>query len=332
MPPRCSHRSSHLRMIGAMRTLASLIIAATLLVAGSRPALADQRSFLGRWNLTGTGPDGTVVFWLELKEEGGQLTGMFLNRGGSPEKLASVEVKGDELVFHTAGAGTRPGQTHHAKVKGARLVGEVALGDRKLAWVGVRPPSWPPANANAAHVFGKPMDLVDGKSLDAWGVQRADRPSGWTIVDGVMTNEKGANNLVSTQTFKDFRIQAEYKIELGSNSGIYLRGRYELQVPDDFGKPPESHGHMSIYAWVAPRVNATKPAGEWQTMDATLVGNRVSVTLNGQRVHDNAQIEAITGGALDANEDQPGPIMLQGDHGKVWFRKVTVTPIVKAGS
>jgi Domain of Unknown Function (DUF1080) len=67
-------------------------------------------------------------------------------------------------------------------------------------------------------------------------------------------------------------------------------------------------------------------------MEATLVGNRVTVTLNGQRVHDNARIEAITGGALDANEDQPGPIMLQGDHGKVWFRKVTVTPIVKPGS
>ncbi len=88
---------------------------------------------------------------------------------------------------------------------------------------------------------------------------------------------------------------------------------------------------MSIYA--GPRsLNATKPAGEWQTMDATLVGNRVSVTLNGQLVHDNAQIQAITGGALDASEDQPGPIMLQRDHGKVWFRRITVTPIVKSCS
>ena len=62
----------------------------------------------------------------------------FLNRGGSPEKLESVEIKGDQLVFRTAGAGTRPGQTHHAKLKGAQLVGEVALGDRRLAWVGSR--------------------------------------------------------------------------------------------------------------------------------------------------------------------------------------------------
>ena len=196
----------------------------------------------------------------------------------------------------------------------------------------MRPPTWPPSDANAKHTFGKPVALIDGQTLDAWGMQRPDRPSGLVVVDGAMTNEKGANNLVSKQTFKDFRVEAEYKLDAASNSGLYLRGRYELQILDDAGKPPEAHGHMAIYAWVAPRVNASKPAGEWQTMDATIVGNRVTVNLNGQRVQDNSKIEAITGGALDAKEDQPGPIMLQGDHGKVWFRKVTVTPIVKAGS
>jgi hypothetical protein len=142
-----------------------------------------------------------------------------------------------------------------------------------------------------------------------------------------MSNEAKANNLISKDTFKDFRIDAEYKLEKDSNSGIYLRGRYELQVLDDFGQPVESHGHMSLYAWSAPRVNASRPAGEWQVMQATIVGNRVSVILNGQRVHDNATIQAITGGALDADETAPGPIMIQGDHGKVSFRKLVVTPI-----
>jgi len=174
--------------------------------------------------------------------------------------------------------------------------------------------------------------LFDGTSMDAFGVQNPNRELGWTLEDGAMTNAAVANNLVSKQTFKDFKINAEYKIEPESNSGIYLRGRYELQVLDDYGKPPETHGHMAIYAWVAPAVNATKPAGEWQVMEAVLVGNKVTVTLNGQKVHDNATIQAITGGALDANETQPGPIMLQGDHGKVWYRKVTITPIVKAGT
>ena len=144
-----------------------------------------------------------------------------------------------------------------------------------------------------------------------------------------MTNQAGANNLVSKQKFDNFKIHCEYKLEAKSNSGIYLRGRYELQVLDDFGKEPESHGHMAIYSRVAPAVNASKPAGEWQVMEAVIIGNRVTVTLNGKTVHNNAILAGITGGALDSNEAAPGPIMIQGDHGKVWFRKVTVTPILK---
>jgi hypothetical protein len=316
-------------MIGAMRTRLFLTFAALLVAAAVVHLRADNKAFLGRWNLTGTGADSTAIYWLEVKEDNGQLSGLFLNRGGSPVKLASIEVKGDELVFTTAGANNNPGQTHTAKLVDGKLTGHVTLSDRTVNWVGERPPTWPASNANAAHAFGKPVDL---SSLDAWGLQRADRPSGWSMVDGTMTNEKGANNLVSKQTFKDFRIQAEYKIDAGSNSGIYLRGRYELQVLDDFGKPPEEHGHMAIYAWVKPLVNASKSGGEWQAMEATIVGNRVTVMLNGQKVHDNAQIQAITGGALNAKETEPGPIMLQGDHGKVWYRKVVVTPIVKAQS
>jgi hypothetical protein len=308
-----------------MRSLAFLTLTAALVVAAVTTTGADNRAFLGRWNLTGTGTDSNAVFWLEITEENGQLSGMFLNRGGSPVKLASIEVKGDEPEGRT-------GQTFRVKRKGAGLEGSTTTGERTLEFTGARPPTWPAVNANATHTYGKPVELFDGKTLATWNLQIHDRPSGWSVVDGAMTNEAKANNLVSKQTFKDFKIQAEYRIDQGSNSGIYLRGRYELQVLDDVGKAPESHGHMAIYAWVAPRVNATKPAGEWQEMEATIVGNRVSVTLNGQKVHDNAEIQAITGGALDANEEAPGPIMLQGDHGKVWYRKVVVTPIVKAGS
>jgi 3-keto-disaccharide hydrolase len=318
-------------MMSAMQRLAFALTAA-FAVAAAITARADDKAFLGRWNLTGTGADSNAVYWLELKDEGGQLSGMFLNRGGSPVKLAAVKVEGEELVFTTVAPEGKTGQTFRAKRKGDGLEGSTTTDNRTIAFTGARPPKWPAANADGKHTYGKPVELFDGKTLDTWNLQIANRPSGWSIVDGAMTNEKGANNLVSKQTFKDFKIQAEYKIEPGSNSGIYLRGRYELQVLDDFGKAPETHGHMAIYAWVAPLVNATKPAGEWQAMEAVLVGNKVTVTLNGQKVHDNATIQAITGGALDANETQPGPIMLQGDHGKVWYRKVTVTPIEKAGT
>jgi hypothetical protein len=293
---------------------------------------ADQKAFAGRWNLTGTGAHTDRVYWLEVNDEGGKLSGMFLNRGGSPVALESIKVEGDQLIFTIAARPNVPAIEHRAKLERGKLVGSTTEKGAPIHWVGVRPPTWPPADANAKHTFGKPIELFDGKSLDTFDLQHKDRPSGWTVADGAMTNEPHANNLISKQKFRDYKIQAEYKLDKDSNSGIYQRGRYELQVVDDFGKPAEKHGHMSIYAWVAPSVNASKPAGEWQSMEAIVVGNKVTVTLNGQKVHDNATIQAITGGALDANETAPGPIMLQGDHGKVWYRKVTVTPITGAGS
>ena len=293
--------------------------------------VAGQNPFTGRWNLSGTGEHADHVYWLEITEEGGILKGMFLNRGGSPVALPEIKVEKGELIFRVAGPPEKPGAEFRARLQGGRLVGRSLDGDRTINWVGTRPPTWPAADANAPHTFGTPVQLFDGRSLETWELQHKDRPSGWVVADGMMSNEPKANNLISKEKFRDFRLDAEYKLEKDSNSGIYLRGRYELQVLDDFGKAPESHGHMAVYAWTPARVNASKPPGEWQVVEATLVGNRVSVTLNGQRVHDNTPIQAITGGALDADETAPGPIMIQGDHGRVWFRKLVVTPITGRG-
>ena len=304
-------------------------LVAAIALASAVASIAAENPYLGRWNLTGIGPDGGI-YWLEIKDEGEQLTGMFLNRGGSPVKLATVKVENGELFFQGTAPARGPAPEYRARMKGNTLAGTIKTPARTIEFTGARPPKWPPSDANAAHKLGKPIDLFDGMSMDAWGVQDQTKPSGWTVVDGAMTNTPHANNLVSKQKFQDFKIHAEYKLETNSNSGIYLRGRYELQVLDDYGKPPETHGHMSIYAWKAPAVNASKPAGEWQTMDATVVGNKVTVVLNGRKVHDNATLEAITGGALDAAETEPGPIMIQGDHEKVTYRKVTITPIVDA--
>lgn len=312
-----------------MRLMSGAMLVCLLLWAGA--GIAADSPFAGRWNLTGTGEHQDHVYWLEITEKGGALEGMFLHRGGSPVPLPHVVVEEGQLIFHLAGRGEQPGPEFRARVENGRLVGRAKYPDRTVEWTGVRPPSWPSADANARHTYGTPVALFNGTSLDNWELQHKNRPSGWSVVDGVMTNEPKANNLISRQKFKDFKIEAEYKLEKDSNSGIYLRGRYELQVLDDFGKPAESHGHMAIYARTAPRVNASKAPGEWQAVEATLVGNRVSVTLNGQRVHDNAVIEGITGGALDADEEAPGPIMIQGDHGRIWIRKLVITPITGAG-
>ena len=288
--------------------------------------------------MTGTGSNAGVVYWLEVKEEKGALKGRFLNRFSSPYDLANIRLENGELVFwNPPREGQPPSPVWRAKVVDGKLVGTTTLLRRDAAptvieWVGVRPPSWPPANANGAHEYGASISVFDG-TLDAWDVQHKQNPMNWSVVDGVMTSaDKGGNNLVSKQIFRDFKIETEYAIAPGSNGGIYLRGRYELQLLDDAGQPGTPQSHMAIYGRTPPSVNASKPAGEGQTMEAIVVGNRVTVTLNGQRVHDNAEIEGITGGALDADETEPGPIMLQGDHGKVSFRKVVVTPITRAGT
>lgn len=309
------------------------ILASALLMAAAAawlvPAAAQQNPFLGRWNLIGTGENAGSVYWLEVTEEGGKLTGTFLNRSSSPFPLVSIRIENGELIFNPRGRNAEtPGPEFRARAEGGKLTGSVQMPQGPRTFYGVRPAKWPAVNASGKHAFGKPVELFDGKSLDAWDIQHKTRPIKWTVVDGVMVNEPPqANNLISKQTFKDFKIVAEYKLDKDSNSGIYIRGRYELQVLDDFGKPANKNSHMSIYGWTPPSLNASKPAGEWQTMEAVVVGNKVTISLNGQKVHDNATLEAITGGALDANETEPGPIMLQGDHGKVWYRKVTVTPI-----
>jgi hypothetical protein len=299
---------------------------AALAIVSITTAGAQKNPFLGRWNITPSG-DNAGVYWLEVKEEAGQLTGMFLNRGGSPVKLPSIKIENGELVWQAPAGQRGTAPEFRAKAQGEKLTGTIKADTRTVNFVGARPPKWGPADANAKHALGTPVELFDGKSMDAWGVQDKSKPMGWSVVDGAMTNSPPSNNLVSKQQFQDFKIHAEYKVAKGSNSGIYVRGRYELQVLDDYGKPPDVHSHMAVYAWHAPLVNASKPVGEWQTMEATIVGNKVSVVLNGQKVQDNSTFEAVTGGALDANETQPGPIMIQGDHDKITYRKVTITPI-----
>lgn len=297
--------------------------------AGATTAAAQDNPFVGRWDITATTATEHYPYWLEVKVEDGKLAGAFQDRTGSVRKLPEIAVEGHELVFSLgAPKPDAPKPVHRARIEKGRLVGELTTGSVKVAWVGVRPPAWTPVSANGAHRFGKPVALFNGRDLAGWKFQFANQPGGWAVVDGLLTNEKTDNNIVSVQQFKDFKVVAEYRLEKESNSGLYLRGRYELQVLDDAGKPPAKGGHMAVYGRVVPTVNASKPAGEWQTAEVTLVGNRVTVVLNGQTVHDNVAIDGITGGALDSNEGAPGPIMIQGDHSRIWVRKLVVTPIL----
>jgi len=167
-----------------------------------------------------------------------------------------------------------------------------------------------------------------------WTGATAEHSGGWKIENGVLSNEPPTYNPISKEKFKDFKIETEFKLDEKQNSGLYLRGRYELQLALGPGSPLTQgrQGFLAIYGWKATDVDAAKPAAEWQSLEAIVVGNRLTATANGKRIHDNAILPAMTGGALDNDELAPGPIMIQGDHSRVSFRKMVVTPITKSGT
>ena len=171
--------------------------------------------------------------------------------------------------------------------------------------------------------------LFDGVSLAGWKLRHADGKQSWSAQNGLLVNDVKAHgdgtDLVSIEKFRDFTVRYEYKIPKDSNSGFYLRGRHEIQILDDYdvGKPTKG-GNGAIYnTWPVAKFVSRKP-GEWQTVEATIQGNRVTVILNGVKVHDNVLVDKPTGGELDANVNEPGPILLQADHGAVTFRNLRI--------
>lgn len=294
-------------------------------------AVAADEEFLGKWDLTVSleGGDG-YTSWLELTREGGTLKARFVGRGGSVFPVPDVAIENGELIFKTfSGREPRVATVYRARMENKKLEGAVATGDAAPRhWTGVRAPDWKtPKMAAAKKKPGKPVALFNGQDVTGWLGQDKSKPLGWAVKDGALDNQGKANNIYSEQKFSDFKLEVEFNVAAHSNSGVYLRGRHEIQVLDDAGKPPESHGNGALYGFLTPSVNASKPPGEWQKLEATLVGNRVTIILNGTKIIDDEEIPGVTGGALDSRESDPGPIMLQGDHGPVQYRKVVVTPL-----
>jgi hypothetical protein len=171
--------------------------------------------------------------------------------------------------------------------------------------------------------WGDEKDLLaDG--LAGWVPRSPDWENNWSITENGLENAKVGSDIVTSDKFTDFRLTTEYRYPAGSNSGIYLHGRYEFQILDDFGAQPTVGSSGAIYGLLVPAVNAVNPPNEWNTAVIELVGRFVTVTLNGVVIHDRAEIAGPTGGALDSNEGEPGPLFLQGDHGSVTFRRVLI--------
>jgi hypothetical protein len=250
--------------------------------------------------------------------------------GGNTDPIPQIEIKSGVLHF-SADRGQGQKKQHlayTAKLEGGKLVGEMHNGATTLEFSGVRAPEIN-EHDDGTWKEGKPIALFNGKDLSGWRGMVPGQALGWVVENGALSNQAAANNLVSEQKFWNFKLHVECKLSQETNSGIGLRGRYEVQILDDHGKPPDTHGNGALYSRILPTVNASKPVGEWQTYDIRLVGRDVTVVLNDHKIIDKKHIDGLTAIAQNPDEGEPGPIILQGDHRHVEIRKVILTPLTR---
>ncbi len=302
-----------------------------ILFLAALPALLPANPKLnGRWDITVDNEARRRAWWLEIEGAGtASPKGSFISAyAGDLNKIDEIEIRGDELVF-----GFRPRGGGHLVYR-ARLVGDKLVGTFEpqgrpaLKWIGVRAPEIRDRD-DGKWKRGKPVALFNGSDLSGWKAVVPNRDLGWTAAGGALKNEPKANNLISEQKFWNFEMRVEFRLGEKSNSGLGLRGRYEVQILEDHGRQPDTHSNGALYSRIAPAVNASKPAGEWQSFDIRLVGRQITVVLNGTTLIDKGEIDGLTAVAVDANEGEPGPIVLQGDHGAVEFRKIEITPLTR---
>ena len=285
---------------------------------------SDSVTLQGRWDITIDVNGKKVPSWLEVKLSGrNMLVGSFVGPGGSARPISRVNLKDGKMSF--AIPPQWEAEPEDLKVEGT-LQGDSLSGEMTFSngnthhWVGKRAPL---LRRKTAPVWGKPIHLFDGKNMDAW---HATGKNQWIAEGGLLRSPHSGSNLVTNQTFDDFKLHIEFRYPKESNSGVYLRGRYEVQVEDSRGKEPESHLFGGIYGFLPPSDMVAKAPGEWQSFDITLIGRMVTVVANGKEIICNREIPGITGGAIDSDEAAPGPILLQGDHGPIDYRNIIITP------
>jgi Domain of Unknown Function (DUF1080) len=288
-------------------------------------AAAFNERILGWWDITITTPDGPRPSWLEIERSGRDaVVGRIVGIVGSARPISRIAANGDSLSFAV------PHQWENGdgdlavtgRLQGDRLAGRMTFPDGKsFDWTAVRAPR---RVAPPTPVWGTPINLLHANDLGGWKAMGG--PNQWVVRNGVLTSPHSGANIVTERTFGDFKLHIEFRYPKESNSGVYLRGRHEVQIQDDYGLEPADDRFSGIYGFISPSEIAAKPPGQWQTFDITLVGRMVTVVANGKRVICNQEIPGITGGALDSNEGAPGPLYLQGDHGPVEFRNIVLTP------
>jgi hypothetical protein len=300
-----------------------LIIVSALLM----PALAQETGnpFAGRWDFNITTANNPGAAWLGVTEKEGKLEVWFQPTGGNVYKVKDFKVEGSHLTVTLSPPNAkRGGTTWELDASGDKLTGVQKQGDKTIELTGVRAPE---LKRSAPKAWTNPEPLFDGKDLDGWEPIGNPAKSHWTVKDGLLVNEEHGANLRTIRTLDDFKVHYEVNCPEGGNSGFYLRGRYEVQIEyEPLSSNPVERRIGSVYGRIAPEPELPRTPGKWETFDVTLVGRIVTVVRNGVTTIDHKEIEGITGGALDANEGEPGPFYIQGDHtGGLKFRNITVS-------
>jgi hypothetical protein len=336
-----------------------------LLVSSCKPQVKEQPApqktdiseFLGQWTLD---IKGGSVGWLEVRQEEGYLDADLLWMGGSVSPVANVFLAADKfLTVDLPGRDiVRKKDENDSPLRTQRLTDWIEVtkisadtisgcrlsprrngkGVDTTLFRGIKFPPVAAATDLKTVKFGEPVTLFNGKDLTGWRLINEKQKNGFSVIDGVMINDPvqvegephvSYGNIRTDQEFMDFNLKLEVNVPAGSNSGVYLRGMYEIQVLDSYKKPLDSHNMGAVYSRITPSVGAEKKAGEWQTLDITLCDRHISVILNGVNIIDNQPVFGPTGGAIQWDVFAAGPIYLQGDHGKVSYRNIVLTPIVK---
>jgi hypothetical protein len=316
-------------------------------------AAETANPFIGRWALT---IPGGGAGWLGVEQKYGGLNASILWGGGSVVRMSSAYIDGDTLhvtrvydVERKDANGTVVWEDTFTETILAKVSGDTlrltqirprsnGKGVNRREFTGKRIPPLPPRPDLSKVKYDEPIVLFNGTNLDGWKLTNPGQTSGWSVKKGILVNnpvqQKGKphisyGNIRTVAEFEDFNLKLEVNVSKGQNSGIYLRGIYEIQVSDTYGRQLDSHNMGGVYSRIKPSVNAEKPAGQWQSMNITLLDRHVTVELNDKVIIDNEPLLGCTGGALWSDEFKPGPIYLQGDHTGISYRNIVLTPIIK---
>lgn len=303
-------------------TIISCLFSISLHARGTEPADPSPE---GRWDITVYDNGREFPSWLEIYHSGNKrLVGQYVGIVGSARPVSIIHYKDAVISFSLPPQWEREDNDlkFEAKFQGDSLAGTmVAANGKTFTWVGHRAPLLKP---KTAPVWGKPIKLFNGKDLDGW--KALGNTNQWVVENGVLKSPQSGVNLITTSNFGDFKLHIEFRCPTGSNSGVYLRGRYEVQIEDSYGKEPQKDLMGAIYGFIKPSEMAARPAGEWQSYDITLTGRMVTVVANGKTIICNQEIPGITGGAINSREAEPGPLLIQGDHGPIEYRNIVLTP------